>query len=155
MIGTQEEPQAQDLLTAWQRSPARRERCLLLRRVGGAIRRLHDAGVEHPDLQVRNVLLCSSPPERVVVIDLDRARLRAAAPPPARVRASHLGRLVRSAVKEGLVDPRAGCARELASLLGGYVERDRALRRALIQRARWERPKLNIHRIGYALRSAF
>jgi hypothetical protein len=153
MIGTQEEPQAQDLLTAWRGRTSRRERCLLLRRVGGAIRRLHDAGVEHPDLQVRNVLLCSSSPERIVVIDLDRARFRAAASPTARVRASHLARLVRSAIKEGLIDPRAGCARELASLLGGYAGRDRALRRALLQRARWERPKLKIHRIGYALRA--
>ena len=87
------------------------------------------------------------------MIDLDRARFRSAALPTARVRASHLARLVRSAVKEGLVDPRAGCPRELASLLGGYVGRDRALRRALLRRARWERPKLNIHRIGYALRA--
>jgi 3-deoxy-D-manno-octulosonic acid kinase len=153
MIGTEEEAQAQDLLAAWHRRSEQRDRCRLLRRVGEAIRRLHDAGVEHPDLQVRNILLCSAPPERIVVIDLDRARLRGATPPPTRVRGAHLARLVRSLVKEGLIDPRAGCARELASLLGGYAGRDRALRRDLLRRARWERPKLNLHRIGYALRS--
>jgi hypothetical protein len=154
VIGTREELQARDLLTVWGERRVGRERWTLVRRVGQAIRRLHDAGVEHPDLQVRNVLLCQNPPDRVVVIDLDGARFHGAASPPARVRASNPARIVRSAVKEGLLDPRAGCRRELAALLGGYVGRDRALRDALRRRAARERAKLFIHRIGYRLRGA-
>jgi 3-deoxy-D-manno-octulosonic acid kinase len=152
VIGTREESQARDLLTVWREKPLGRERSTLLRRVGGAIRRLHDAGVQHPDLQVRNVLLCREPSERIVVIDLDRARFHAGAPLSTRVRASNLARIVRSAVKEELLDPRTGCRRELAALVGGYVGHDRTLRRALRRRAAWERIKLFIHRIGYRLR---
>jgi hypothetical protein len=154
VIGTREELQARDLLAVWGERRAGRERWTLLRRVGRAIRRLHDAGVEHPDLQVRNVLLCQDPPERIVVIDLDGARFHGAASLSARVRASNLARIVRSAVKEGLLDPQAGCRRELAALVGGYVGRDRALRDALRRRAARERAKLFIHRIGYWLREA-
>lgn len=152
VIGTREESRARDLLAVWREQPTARERWTLLRGVGEAVRRLHDAGVQHPDLQVRNVLLCPEPSERIVVIDLDRARFHASAPVSARVRASNLARIVRSAVKEGLLDPRTGCRRELAALVGGYVGRDRTLRDALRRRAAWERVKLFIHRIGYRLR---
>ena len=149
IIGTREEPDARDLLSEWRDSngPARPA---LLVRVGRALRRLHDAGVEHPDLQLRNVLLC--PDDRVVVIDLDRARFHGTTPLSVRRRASNLGRLVRSAVKEGLLSPRTG-RRELAALLAGYAGNDRALRHALLGYARWECLKLSLHRLGYALRS--
>jgi 3-deoxy-D-manno-octulosonic acid kinase len=152
VIGTREEAQAKDLLTVWRERRVGRERWMLLRRVGQAVRRLHDAGVQHPDLQVRNILLCQDPSERIIVIDLDRARFHGATPLSARVRAANLARIVRSAVKEGLLEPRVGCRRELAALLGGYVGCDRALRRALRRRALWERLRLRVHRIGYALR---
>jgi 3-deoxy-D-manno-octulosonic acid kinase len=154
LIGTREEPHAEQLGTAWSAQDPGPERWRLLRRVGEAMRRLHDAGVQHPDLQVRNVLLCPGPPERIVVVDLDRARFHAAKPIRPRARASNLARLVRSAVKEGLLDPRAGC-RELAALVGGYAGSDRALRRAILRRAPWERANLAIHRVGYAIRRAF
>jgi 3-deoxy-D-manno-octulosonic acid kinase len=154
LIGTREEPQAEDLSAAWRARKPGPERWALLRQVGRAIRRLHDAGLEHPDLQVRNVLLCPGPPQRIVVIDLDRARFRAIKPVSVRARARNLGRLFRSAVKEGLFDPRSAC-RELAVLIGGYTRRDRELRRALLRRVPWERAALAVHRIGYAFRNAF
>ncbi|MEE8556367.1 MAG: lipopolysaccharide kinase InaA family protein [Myxococcota bacterium] len=153
MIGTREEPYAEELLAVWARHPPGHERYALLRRVGAAIRRLHDAGVLHPDLQVRNILLCPETPERIVVIDLDRARLRAARSLRPAARATNLARLIRSAIKEGLL-PGTANRREIAALVGGYVGPDRALRRALLRRAPWERLKIALHRIGYRFRSA-
>lgn len=45
---------------------------------GSLLRRLHDEGVAHPDLNVKNVLLAGSEaaPPRALVLDLDRARIR-------------------------------------------------------------------------------
>ncbi|WP_136064982.1 3-deoxy-D-manno-octulosonic acid kinase [Modicisalibacter radicis] len=46
----------------------------LLERVGATIRRFHDAGLDHVDLNARNLLI--TPDESVWLIDLDRCRLR-------------------------------------------------------------------------------
>jgi 3-deoxy-D-manno-octulosonic acid kinase len=43
--------------------------------IGRCIRRFHDAGVDHPDLNAHNVLLSE---EGVFLVDFDRAQLRAA-----------------------------------------------------------------------------
>ena len=52
------------------------------RAVGAAIRRFHDAGGEHADLQVKNLLIDERDGRsEVLLIDLDRAR---AAGPPVR-----------------------------------------------------------------------
>jgi len=61
---------------------------------GHAIRAVHDAGLEHVDLNARNLLIDES--ERVYVIDLDRCQLHAEAPTDARWRESNLSRLGRS-----------------------------------------------------------
>lgn len=154
IIGTREESEAIELLEAWKERPAGPERWRLLRRTGEAIRRLHDAGVDHPDLQLRNLLICpspSGPAERILVIDLDRSRFHGRTPPSARTRAANLARLVRSAVKEGLLDPRPPC-REVAAILGGYTRGDRELRRALLRWAPLEAARLALHRLGYRLR---
>lgn len=58
--------------------------------VGAAVRRLHDHGAYHADLNAHNVLL--GPDRSVHVIDFDRGRLRA----PGRWRARNLRRLRRS-----------------------------------------------------------
>jgi 3-deoxy-D-manno-octulosonic acid kinase len=160
VIGTREETEAEELLGAWRDRPPGPGRWGLLRRVGGAIRRLHDAGVEHRDLQLRNVLIVRGESgreasgkgaERVVVIDLDRARFHAGPPLSPRRRAANLARLVRSAVKEELLAARGPC-RELAALLGGYAAGDRAMRGELLRWARRERLRLALHRVGYAFR---
>lgn len=148
VIGTREEQGAIELMRAWGERKGRPRRALL-RSIGLAIRRLHDAGVDHPDLQVRNLLLVGDP-ERVVVIDLDRGGFQGAPLSPRR-RAANLGRLYRSAVKEGLVEPRPPC-RDLAALVAGYVGRDRELRRRLRTWAPVERIRLRVHRLGYAAR---
>lgn len=47
---------------------------VLLERVGATIRRFHEAGLDHVDLNARNLLI--TPDESVWLIDLDRCRLR-------------------------------------------------------------------------------
>jgi 3-deoxy-D-manno-octulosonic acid kinase len=151
LIGTREEPRARELHTALLRAADARERLALVRAAGAAVRRLHDAGVEHRDLQFRNVLVAEeSGAPRIVVVDLDRARFWSE-PMPVSRRAANLGRLARSAVKLGLPG-RAGGRRELAAFAGAYCAGDRALRRELRRRAGRERFKLALHRASYALR---
>lgn len=67
------------------------------------LRSLHDSGLEHPDLNLGNVLVvASATPREVVFVDLDRARF-VGRPLSERVRRRGLGRLRRSAAK---LDPR-------------------------------------------------
>lgn len=74
----------------------------LLGAVGHAIRRCHDAGLVHGDLNARNILVTRAPDAwRVVLIDLDRAEFR-----PHLELSGRLGqvrRLYRSLAKEGLL----------------------------------------------------
>jgi 3-deoxy-D-manno-octulosonic acid kinase len=53
--------------------PAGESRAAILRAVGRLVRRLHDAGVVHPDLQLRNVLVAGPPPE-AWLLDVDSCR---------------------------------------------------------------------------------
>lgn len=64
--------------------------------IGAALRRFHDAGVEHADLNIRNILLDGT--GRVFLVDFDRGRLTA--PSDVRRRAM-LNRLRRSLNKVG------------------------------------------------------
>lgn len=66
----------------------------LLDTTGSAIRAVHDAGLEHVDLNARNLLVDES--GRVYVIDLDRCQLHAEAAQDARWREDNLSRLGRS-----------------------------------------------------------
>ncbi|GAA5176538.1 3-deoxy-D-manno-octulosonic acid kinase [Modicisalibacter zincidurans] len=65
----------------------------LLERVGATIRRFHAAGLDHVDLNARNLLI--TPDERVWLIDLDRCRLRR----PGDWQNANLERLQRSLAK--------------------------------------------------------
>ncbi|PXX96609.1 3-deoxy-D-manno-octulosonic acid kinase [Halomonas sp. LBP4] len=65
----------------------------LLETVGATVRRFHDAGLDHVDLNARNLLVDER--DRVWLIDLDRCRLRAPGP----WRAANLERLQRSLAK--------------------------------------------------------
>lgn len=62
----------------------------LLERVGATVRRFHDAGLDHVDLNARNLLV--DPRGKVWLIDLDRCRRRR----PGRWQAANLERLLRS-----------------------------------------------------------
>jgi 3-deoxy-D-manno-octulosonic acid kinase len=61
---------------------------------------MHDAGISHPDLNLRNLLIVD-PSAEVVVIDFDRARVFDGSA-PASARARNLRRLARSARKLGI-----------------------------------------------------
>ena len=147
LIGTLEEREARDLLVVLEASAEPETRCELAHEVGRALRKLHDAGLEHRDLQLRNILAVG-PERRIVVVDLDKATLHAAGPVPSSGRADNLGRLFRSIVKSGLWGSRVG-RRELAAFLGGYTKNQRALRRELRTWLPRERLKLALHRLGY------
>jgi serine/threonine protein kinase len=73
----------------------------LLANVARALRMCHDAGLVHPDLNSRNVLVMPTGDGwKVLVVDLDRASLG----PPLRwrARARQMRRLYRSLAKEGV-----------------------------------------------------
>lgn len=99
-----------------------------LRRVmygaGCAVRQLHDAGIPHPDLHPKNLLL--TPSGQVLVIDLDKVR------PTDRVldegmRLKNLVRLGRAVEKHRLKGMRAG-RREALRFLDGYAGSTEAAR---------------------------
>lgn len=75
------------------------ERLETMRSVGEAVARMHDAGIAHPDLNLRNLLVAPGgrPGERrVVIIDFDRATLHDRALSARRRRAA-IQRMTRSA----------------------------------------------------------
>lgn len=75
----------------------------LLAAAAAALRRCHDAGLTHADLNARNLIAERSPDAwHVRVVDLDRAGFGPPLPPAARL--AQLRRLYRSLVKEGLLD---------------------------------------------------
>lgn len=82
----------------------------LLARVGETIRRFHRTGLDHVDLNARNLLI--TPDEQVWMIDLDRCRLRR----PGRWQQANLQRLARSLRK---FSPQ-NTARHWHALLQGY-----------------------------------
>ncbi len=63
-------PDTRDVLAFLTSDPAPAERRAVLATSGRAIRALHDAGFEHPDLHFKNLLLLVD--GRVLVLDLDR-----------------------------------------------------------------------------------
>lgn len=85
-------------LARWVETVPAAERVEMMRRVGAEIARMHDAGIVHPDLNLRNLLV--SPDRegssgRVVIIDFDRAKVRNG-PLPARLRRAAIRRMTRS-----------------------------------------------------------
>jgi 3-deoxy-D-manno-octulosonic acid kinase len=149
LIGTREERGAHDLLESLLSAPDAAARRTLLREVGAAVRKLHDAGVDHRDLQLRNILVVEEGGgRRIVVVDLDRAVYHPRGALAPRLRARNLGRLTRSAVKAGLFRGSIG-KRELSAFVGAYTGTDRKLRAELRGWIRGEQWKLALHRLGY------
>ena len=83
--------------------------------VGQCIRRFHDSGVWHADLNVRNILLDSA--QQVFLLDFDRARFR-----PGRkvIGKSNLGRLKRSLLKCWPADQIPAMQVAWMNLMDGY-----------------------------------
>jgi hypothetical protein len=142
VVGTVHVEGARDGLAWLTARPARSELLRGARAAGAAIRRFHDAGGSHADLQIKNLLLLAPGGEtEVLVIDLDRAR--ADRPPSPARRMRELMRLVRALHKRGVAD-QVG-ARGCAAALSAYCAGDRALRRALLAHLPRERCRLARH----------
>lgn len=109
---------------------------------GRALRQFHDAGGEHPDLNLGNLLISRSEP-RAWVIDLDGARCRHSA--GARSRMRQLMRLFRSLRKNGTPDRNRLAIR----VFHHYWRGDRALRAALLRWHRYERCRVALHALRY------
>ncbi len=102
-----------NLLLGGKDRAARRQALLLAR---ASIDRLHQGGLYHADLNFHNLLLCTgAQPRRVIVLDLDKARLYPGSLPPARRRAN-FDRLRRSASR--LAAAGANLTREERALVG-------------------------------------
>jgi 3-deoxy-D-manno-octulosonic acid kinase len=110
VLVTAEVPGAVPLIEALRAAPDADGRRTLAERAGGAVARLHDAGVWHADLNMNNVLVPADAPGALVFVDFDRARL-SAGPLTAAARRQNLRRLRRSLEK---LDPHGA--------LGGAVE---------------------------------
>ena len=75
------------------------EKQVLLRQVGRALRMMHASGIDHADLNLRNILvLHTTPSPEIYIIDFDKARLYQGPVPAARAR-RNLRRLLRSVNK--------------------------------------------------------
>ncbi|MFO0335793.1 MAG: 3-deoxy-D-manno-octulosonic acid kinase [Pseudomonadota bacterium] len=82
--------------------------------VGACIRRFHDAGAHHADLNAHNVLVDAA--DRVHIVDFDRGALRR----DGAWKAANLARLERSLLKLSRESPGLYRAEQWAALLEGY-----------------------------------
>jgi len=82
---------------------------LLFERVGRMIRRFHDAGLDHVDLNARNILIDAD--DTPWLIDLDRCRLRA----PGQWQKANMARLERSLAKFANPDAAARAGERIAA----------------------------------------
>lgn len=127
-------------------SPA--ERCAVWSAVGRSVAALHEAGFEHADLHVGNLLSHRNGAGAftVTVIDLDRCRDHGRPLSPAR-RSANLLRLYRSIVKRHARHAPRQCNAELRAFLRAYAGPDAALRRELVRALRRYGPWLRARRL--------
>lgn len=126
---------------------ARSRRRLLVEACARSVRALHDAGIDHRDLNLANLLAAPGPGgPSVHVVDFDAARAGAPLPPRRRLRA--LRRLYRSAVK---LHPRREPPPPLlqARWLKAYCAGDRDLERYLLARRASFARRVRWHRLGW------
>lgn len=126
---TREVEGAFDLQRVLRTTPPGPDRARALAAAGQAVARLHQAGVDHVDLNLKNVLL--PPHGEALVIDLDRCRI-APAPAAARVVEDNLLRLLRSWHKLSAAEPQAVRPRDPFLFLRAYAAGQRPLRRRLV-----------------------
>jgi 3-deoxy-D-manno-octulosonic acid kinase len=121
-----------------------RERRALLRAAGEAVRKMHDAGFVHADLNLGNLVVGAGGGEPIVhIIDLDGGRFTT--PPLDRAALGNLRRLLRS--WEKFIAPEVPAdARDLVAFLRGYT-RDTGRRRRLAAALMRYRSRLGLRRI--------
>jgi hypothetical protein len=145
-VGTYLEPDAVDALAFLESEPPPSRLLRAAEAAGRAVRRFHDEGGRHADLQVKNLLIRerADGPE-CVIIDLDKARITPGLTPGERM--AQLMRLFRSLLKRDVLKGVGirGCAR----FFGAYCGDDRLLRRALWRRVDRELRKVALHKLRY------
>jgi 3-deoxy-D-manno-octulosonic acid kinase len=156
-LATLEVANARDLIALFSEPPSPDARRRIARAAARAVLALHDAGIAHADLHLKNVLFEEGPerpaPEgaageaaagpRAWIIDLDLAR-RGEAPLPLRARIANLARLARSAEKHR----RAGLAlgeAEIEAFCEAYFGEDAEGRRAAGRALRLARLRAWVH----------
>ncbi len=145
-VGTVFEAGCVDGLAFLESGPEPPRRLRAAAAAGDAVRRFHDAGASHPDLQIKNLLVREDDAAtECLVIDLDRVTLRARLDPAERM--AQLMRLYRSLRKRRVLE-RVG-PRGLARFFGAYCAGDRELRRALRARLPRELRRVALHATQY------
>jgi len=142
---TREVAQARDLMTIL-REGSGPPRAAALAAAGRAVRLAHEAGIDHVDLNLKNVLITAA--GEALVIDLDRCRLAAGPLSPA-ARERSLLRLLRSWRKLGAAAPEAVRAADPLRFVRAYAAGDPELRRRLIGAGR--RARFWTHRLRWRL----
>jgi tRNA A-37 threonylcarbamoyl transferase component Bud32 len=127
-IVTRELEGGENLYEVSRGAPAPRRRREILRMCADLVRRLHEAGFLHADLNVGNLVLQPGAAEELHVIDLDRGRFLQVLSPRARL--ANLARLLRSYEKWIAGSLRLE-RREEVDFLRRYAAGDRALLRYL------------------------
>ena len=112
----------------------------------GAVRRMHDAGVEHRDLNLGNLLVVGDREVAAFVVDLDGGRLHPD-PLPVALRRRALHRLERSYVKCRHPHPARDDVRD--SFYALYAGDDDSLRGLLERGRRAARVRIGLHRLGW------
>ena len=143
---------AQNLYEAACGAPERGRRGKVLFLCADLLRRMHDAGFLHHDLNVSNLVLERGPEgETLHVVDLDRGRFRRTV--SARERLGNLARLLRSYEKWIAGKVRLS-RREEWRFLRVYAGRDRKLARFLAEGLARYRTRLGLRRLRWRLTSA-
>jgi 3-deoxy-D-manno-octulosonic acid kinase len=129
----------------WPRSP--RWRGAVLRAAARSVRALHEAGIEHADLNLKNILVVEAEREapRALVIDLDRATERD--PLVGGYAGGNLVRLYRSAAKLAHARGERPSRRDALRFLFAYGRREQAEVRALLRRVGRNRLRIGAHRL--------
>jgi hypothetical protein len=148
-IVSRELPGARNLLEVAEGAPSGRVRRELLVACAELVRRMHEAGFLHADLNVGNLVLEQRDGVPVLnVVDLDRGRFRKGG--GARRRREGLARLLRS--YEKWIAPRLRLTgREEILFLRHYAGADRALLRRLARSLSCSRWRTRLRRIGRRL----
>jgi len=131
---------------AWDRP----ERVRVVSQVAGLVRRMHDAGLLHADLNLKNVLLRGTGQDlECFVIDLDKARILPG-PVGHRGRMKNLLRLHRSLEKLGFAGGTV-TLRDVIRFARVYSRGDRTLMRSIRNRIRKPPLSLRMHRFFWRL----
>ncbi len=131
------------------------ELCRAIDAAGQLVRRLHDAGCVHADLQPANILLLEGRWEEAWILDLDRSRLRGDGGLPEASRVRNLGRLWRHvARRDREYGPVVGVRGAIRFLRAYGVDRSERRRfMAAVERSAGDRGPL--HRVGWWLERTF